>query len=36
VRGVVLVGYYLAILGGVWILATMGAFKTPGFVYQSF
>jgi hypothetical protein len=35
-QAVVLVGYYLAILGGVMMLGTLDAFTTPSFVYQGF
>jgi hypothetical protein len=35
-RTAVLTVYYLAILGGVLIVATRGAFVTPSFVYQGF
>jgi hypothetical protein len=35
-RTAVLTGYYLAILGGVLLLATLDAFTTPSFVYQGF
>lgn len=36
VRGAALTGYYLAILVGVLLLSTFGAFTTPAFVYQGF
>ena len=35
-RCLVLAGYYLLILAGVFGLATSGAFATPTFVYQGF
>ena len=36
VKVVALTCYYLAILVGVLVLATSGAFVTPTFVYQGF
>ena len=36
VRDVALTAYYLAILAGVFLVATFGAFATPAFVYQGF
>ena len=36
VRTVALAGYYLAIMGGVLLLATLNAFTTSPFVYQGF
>lgn len=36
VKVVALAAYYLAILGAVLAIATLGAFETPTFVYQGF
>ena len=36
IRTIALAGYYLAILGGVFVLGTLSAFTTPTFVYQGF
>ena len=36
VKIVALTCYYLAILAGVLVIATSGAFTTPTFVYQGF
>jgi hypothetical protein len=36
VRLIGLTSCYLAILAGVFVLATLGAFDTPSFVYQGF
>ena len=35
-RCLFLTAYYLAILAGVFGLATSGAFTTPSFIYQGF
>ena len=36
VRTVALAAYYVAVLGGVLLMSTLGAFETPTFVYQGF